>query len=257
MKKLTMLCLVMVFSTAICVHSGNAGEKVTLANGDWAPYFGENLKHNGVVSRIVKEAFALEGVDVDYAFRPWKRGFEEAKQGKLDGAVGWVKNDDRLKDFFFSAPIAKNTNVFFVKKGTDFSWNSVSDLGKYKIGGIVGFFYGKEFEDAEKSGAIMIDRVPDDETNFKKLIAGRMDLIIADLEVGYDLINTKMGEAAGQLTHNAKAITEEDLFLLMNRQNTSNEQLIETFNKGLENLQTSGKSDQYYEESRRGEYRVK
>ena len=103
----------------------------------------------------------------------------------------------------------------------------------------------------------MIDRVPEDETNFKKLMAGRVDVVIADLEVGYDLINTKMGEAAGQLTHDVKAITEEDLFLLMNRQNASNEQLIETFNKGLENLKTSGKSDQYYEESRRGEYKVK
>ncbi len=34
------------------------GITVTLANGEWAPFFSENLKHYGVVSRIINDAFA-------------------------------------------------------------------------------------------------------------------------------------------------------------------------------------------------------
>ena len=52
-------------------------EKITLANGEWAPYLSENLKHYGYISRIVKEAFEEEGYEVEYVFLPWKRSERE------------------------------------------------------------------------------------------------------------------------------------------------------------------------------------
>ena len=61
------------------INAGNPN-RVVIANGEWNPYFSENLRYYGVVSRIVKEAFESEGIEVEYVFRPWKRGMEDAKK---------------------------------------------------------------------------------------------------------------------------------------------------------------------------------
>ncbi len=67
-------------------------DSVRIANGEYAPYFSEDLKHYGVGSRIVKAAFAEVGINVDYVFRPWERGY---------------RNRNLLRDYFFSSPSRK------------------------------------------------------------------------------------------------------------------------------------------------------
>lgn len=55
---------------ALAFGSLAAAEDVRLTNGEWAPYLGATLPHQGVASRIVAEAFALEGVTVHWEFYP-------------------------------------------------------------------------------------------------------------------------------------------------------------------------------------------
>lgn len=54
-------------------------ETITLTNGEWAPYLSESFKYGGFLSRVCSEAFALEGVDVEYEYLPWKRAYESAR----------------------------------------------------------------------------------------------------------------------------------------------------------------------------------
>ncbi len=68
-----------------------AEETIRIANGEWMPYHSKSLPHYGAGSRIVTEAFALEGVKVKWGFMPWKRGYIQAKKGyqwdaQLDGS---------------------------------------------------------------------------------------------------------------------------------------------------------------------------
>ena len=69
--------LIMLITFALVANLSFA-EKITLANGEWAPYLSKGLKHSGYMSHIVSEAFAEEGIEVEYVFLPWKRGFEDA-----------------------------------------------------------------------------------------------------------------------------------------------------------------------------------
>ena len=98
MKKTISIAIVTVvfFLKILIVSQGYANDiSIKIANGDWPPYFSPTLEHNGVVSRIVKEAFGNEGVPVEYVFLPWKRGLIEAKTGKWAGSVGWLKTKER------------------------------------------------------------------------------------------------------------------------------------------------------------------
>ena len=51
-----------------------APPRVRLANGEWPPYTSLNLPNLGCDSQVVTEAFALEGIGVEYDFFPWARG---------------------------------------------------------------------------------------------------------------------------------------------------------------------------------------
>lgn len=123
----------------LCIMGGYASygeEVIPIASGEWPPYFSEHLKYHGVGSRIVSEAFALEGVTVVYGFFPWIRSLKLAESGEWDGVVGFELNRDREKHFIPCDPVWEAPWVFFYVKGNGFDWDSFDDLKDVIIGGI-------------------------------------------------------------------------------------------------------------------------
>ena len=231
------------------------GMTVTLANGEYPPFFSQNLKHFGVVSRIVREAFLEEGIRVRYVFRPWRRGLEEAITGKWDGTVGWQRTLKRQRQFFFSMPIMKTTTLFFQRKEKSIPWQTVADLKAFKIGLVTGYTYTDEINRAEKEGRITTIRTLDAEHNLKMLINGRIDLAVAELNVGLSILKKQFTpEEAAMVEPQTKTIHTKNLFMLLSHQNPHSEQLIDAFNSGLKKLESSGRLSRFWEESRRGEY---
>ncbi len=228
-----------------------AGETVHLTNGEWAPYFSEQLPHYGIGSRIVTEAFSLEGITVEYTFFPWKRGLINAQNGKYDGAVGWQMNPDRQKYFYASDTVWEAPWVFFHLKTLPFAWKTFKDLKGYRIGGTLEYMYTEEFLEAERAGVITVERVAKDELNFRKLITGRIDLFPQLLDVGYYQIKTLFGpETAQRITHDPRPLGTHAEQLLLGKRNDRNKHLMEIFNRGLRRLKESGVYEQYFAELR-------
>lgn len=59
---------------------------------------GEALPHHGFVSRIVTEAFRLEGTTVHYEFYPWARAYHVARNGSVDASIGWYRTEEREQE---------------------------------------------------------------------------------------------------------------------------------------------------------------
>ncbi|MCP4294729.1 MAG: hypothetical protein GY786_03900 [Proteobacteria bacterium] len=74
--------IVLSFSTV-----GYSEEIIRITNGEWPPSLSKDLKYYGVGSRTVAEAFALEGIKVEYGFFPWGRFYRYAKRGDWDGSI--------------------------------------------------------------------------------------------------------------------------------------------------------------------------
>ncbi len=87
--------LLLFFFLIACPFEGIAEETIILANGEWLPYQSKELKHYGVASHIVTESFALSGIKVKYKFRPWKRAYEETKEGGFYGSFLWTQSEER------------------------------------------------------------------------------------------------------------------------------------------------------------------
>ena len=123
------------------------GEVFRLASGEWTPFTSINLKHYGVSNHIVKEAFRLVGVKVEFGFFPWKRSLEYVKNGTWDGTGYWSPNTEWEEILYASDPMGEIKFVFFHRKDNSFDWKSVDDLIKNKI--TIGLTLGYNYENPD------------------------------------------------------------------------------------------------------------
>ncbi|MCL6416838.1 transporter substrate-binding domain-containing protein [Aestuariirhabdus sp. Z084] len=234
-----------------------AANIVLLTNSEWPPYFSEGQKHYGIGSHIVTEAFALEGIEVEFRFFPPRRALELAKNGDFDGTVGWQLNEERKQFLIASDTIWKTDWVFFHLKSTQFDWNSFYDLGDLRIGGTVGYMYTPEFQQAERTGLFSLDRGPSDDQGMKKLMARRFDIFPQIKEIGYYQASRLFTpEQRALLTHHPKAFGHHKDQLLLSNKNKDSAQLMERFNRGLKKLRDSGKMQAFFDALERGEYNL-
>ncbi|VXB70436.1 substrate-binding periplasmic protein [Pseudomonas sp. 8O] len=230
----------------LLLGSTQAAEQVRLTNGEWPPYLGETLPHHGVVSRIVAEAFALQGVEVQWEFHPWARSLKMAEQGRRDGSAVWLANPEREQRFHISEPVVESGYYLFHRKNHAFDWNDVEDLRGLRIAGTRGYDYGEAFERAEAAGELEVARLTGDEQGLRQLLAGRVDLFPVDKVVGFDLLYQKFSAAERQrLSFHRKPLRSDSLHLLLSREVPGNAELMQRFNRGLNQLRDSGKISQY------------
>lgn len=238
------------------IGTSSAEETVRMASGEWPPFTSERLKDFGVYSRIVSEAFALEGLRVEYGFFPWSRSYNYVVNGAWDGSLTWAPTPEKVSEVLFSDPVFRHTKVFFHRKNYVFDWNAIDDLKGVKIGATVKYTYGSDFDQAAKDGRVSVEYVTSDLQNFKKLLAGRIQIFPSDVSVGYELLNSNFtpGEV-GLLTHYPKPVEETDTCVIFTKNNIERSQdLLDRFNRGLRKLKELGRYDELLEASRRGEF---
>jgi len=241
----------------------NAEEVFRLASGEWAPFTSKNLKHYGVANHIVKEAFKLVGVKVEFDFFPWARSLKVTQDGKWDGTGYWSPNSEWDDTLYHSDPIGEIKFVFFHRKDKPFEWGSVDDLinNKTRIGLTLGYNYeNPAFKEGYSEGGKLEKQVqwaPSDELNFKKLKVRRIDVFPQEYYVGYYMLQDMFSsEERDLIIHNTTALTRTPAVLLISKKNKKSKRMLELFNKGLKQLKESGRYDQFWEDSLAGKYKL-
>ncbi|MEO4047470.1 transporter substrate-binding domain-containing protein [Pseudomonas sp. CAU 1711] len=243
--RLQSLLFALLLPLAVATHA-TAADEVRLTNGEWSPYLGQNLPHHGVASRIVEEAFALEGVRVHWEFYPWARALRSAERGKSDGSAVWLRSPEREQAFFISDPVVESGYYLFHHKDKAFDWRQVGDLAPLRIGGAIDYDYGESFQQAERDGLIQVRRLSSEEQGMRMLLAGRLDVFPMDKVVAFDMLYSKFSrEERAQLSFHPLPLRSDSLHLLLSRKVAGNAERMELFNRGLKALRDSGKVSQY------------
>lgn len=253
MKKLFFYMLLFsVFSSA--AFSDETTVRIT--NGEWEPYLGEYCPHYGLSSHIVSESFKLEGIKVEWRFFPWKRSFIMAKEGKnWDASCCWWPGGEIGQNFLVSEAVNESSVVFFHLRSFKFDWKSLDDLKGLRIGGTFEYEYSKEFMAAMNENRIYVETVPRDELNYRKLLAGRIDIFPNDPIVGYSQIrNNFPPEKAELFTHHPKELQSTTLNLIISKQCKNGKFFLDKFNSGLKKLKDSGRFDQMLKDVMNGKY---
>ena len=215
-----------------------AAETVKLAIGDWEPYTSATNPKGKLLEKVVTEAFKLEGVDVVYEYFPWKRSFANVENGDSDGTFPWNRTPERESLFYIpKTSLIKDEAVFFHLKSKPFDWKELEDLKKYSVGVTVGNKEEKLFQEL----GIKAEAVPTEAMNFKKILAGRIDVYQTSKVVGYATIRSLFTPQEAQLfTNHPKPAKEAEYFLLFSKKTANGKALADRFDAGMKKLKDSG-----------------
>ncbi|WP_018693609.1 substrate-binding periplasmic protein [Algicola sagamiensis] len=220
---------------------------IVLSNGEWPPFLGEELVDHGPTSYIVSEAFRRFGYQVNYKFYPWSRAYHTAKRGTVLGSVIWTYSTNRAKDFFFSDSVLHTKDVLFHLKSHPIEWEKLEDLKPYLIGATNKYFYGQAFSDAETVGTLMVDRIPNEEKNFLKLLHKRIDVALINYYVGLELIRLHVPlDEQSKIVSHPRPVYENEYHLILSKNRPESKDLVKKFNQALKEMISEGIVEKVY-----------
>jgi len=227
---------------------------IKVATGEWSPFMSETLNHYGFINHIVTKSFEMEKIKTNYKFYPWIRAMLFIEKNIDDASSAWYWNEERAKKFYFSDTVFVEQQVFFYLKNKPFTWKVMEDLKGKEIGVTIGYYYGESFKKGEELKFLQVCRVPSDEQNFKKLLRGRIDVLLASLFVGKELLRTKFSaKEMSKVTYHPQPVNDGPLHLIFNKNAKGYEWMV-LFNRGLGKLKASGQYDMIINNAFNGEY---
>lgn len=205
--------------------------QVQLANGEWPPYVSPTLEQGGPISQLIASAFANEGITTQYTWLPWVRGYRQALNGDIAGAVLWSKSAEREKYFYFSDPVLEEENRIYFRKGFHFDWQTEEDLANFIIGANTGYFYNEKFAQLEREGKLNVTRVDTEKQLIEMLLKERLDIIVLSGEPGLAFIRAM--NASNKIVAHPKSLAIKNLHLIFSKKRPDSMELLKKFNRGL------------------------
>ena len=212
-----------------------------IGTGDWAPYVDQRRADAGAMARLISAVFAEAGYAVEYVFYPWDRNVLMLQQGQLDAIMPYSCSPSRLEYAICSDPLVSSEVVLFHRRQLDFDWQRIEDLGRYRIGTTLGYSYGLRFDQAQQDGLLQVAQSGKEDTSFRLLALGRIDLHPQDRAVGYAMLRRLFPGAAGRaITHHPRQLSTEPLRLLFRRDDARAAELLRRFNVQLQQFAERG-----------------
>ena len=141
----------------------------------------------GVYPALLKALFDRLGIPVNIQAVPWKRALLDIDRG-VAGVGGIYKNEVRLLKYDYSEPLFVERIAVYYNKNNPIKYNSIEDLYGKRVGVILGWSYGDDFDLARTYEQILVEPTNTDEQNLDKLARGRIDAVLAIVESGDRLL---------------------------------------------------------------------
>lgn len=150
---------------------------------DWPPFTpkGLGLIQEGLSHDLMRELFSRLRTSFQLEIMPQNRLLKALEAGDKDAVTQISKSPERAGYLLFSEPlIQKRGFIYFnATRRPDFTWSGFEDLKGLTIGIVEGHNYGAEFKRAIAEIPLIVEAVPAEEYNFRKLLAGRIDVLLS------------------------------------------------------------------------------
>lgn len=246
MKRLKLFYLI-----GIClfgfISTGAAETKLIIATGELPPYVSKQPE-NSFLTDLFREIANEMDVRFEFKFFPWKRCEINVEILNAWAAIPYVPTIERSQKFYFSEPLyTKQTKFFYYspdKKKKNISYESLADLKNYRIGGVMGYFYHKMFIDA----GITLELIVQEEQNFRKLQAGRVDLVPALEILGWHMIEELFSSKEKEKFFTVdKPLHVGANYLMTSKHYPDTQKLLAKFNIALKKIKKNGVYQQIFE----------
>lgn len=157
----------------------DAPKSIHLVEDPWPPYtYGElsSAPQKGAVVEALNYIF--KNVELKLTLYPWKRALAMAKEGVVDGLMLTLETGERKENFVFSDPLFYDEIVFITRPDITLNFKDLHSLQGLMIGTVLGSKYSDEFQEAIRTKLIQTEPADNIETNIKKLMSKRIDVMI-------------------------------------------------------------------------------
>ena len=208
-----------------------AAERVIKISSDpWEPWvFGEEggSATGGWSIDITKALFQRLGIKTDIKVYPYERCIRQMKDGERDMLLMAKKTKERQQYLLYTDTSVADPQLLYyaTDRTSDFQWTAWADLKKMTIGGVRGFNYG-EFHHAARMHDIKIELTESDLQNVKKLLAGRIDLVMLSRSTARHFIST-YPEFRGKLQAASKPVANAEFYLALSKKGAATDLLPE------------------------------
>ena len=194
-------------------------------------------KNGGYLIEITRVAFERVGYKVEIEFLPWARALSSVMNGNAEALLGVYYNEARAEKMLYTDSIGTSDLVFFKLKGADITFTTLDALKTQRIGTIQGAYYTPEFDQAT---FLKKDPVSDYRLNIKKLLAGRVSLIVEKRAVVLNALTTEFPESRDKVEALEPPLTTARFYNAFARNFPHVEQKVADFNRGLKLIAADG-----------------
>lgn len=214
---------------------------VRIGTGDWVPYIDQQRADGGALARLTREIFSAAGYQVEFVYYPWDRNLLMLEQGGVDAVMPYSCSAQRRSISACSDPVVQGEVVLFQRRELKLDWMDVADLKTLRIATTLGYSYGPQFDAVLAAGQLQVQQSSKEDTGFRLLSLGRVDVHPQDRAVGYAMLRRLFSPAErAAISHHPRILNSEPLHLLFRKNDAQADQLRELFNAGLRRFAKSG-----------------
>ena len=177
MKQAAILTVFLMTAFLLLLTAVGAEEKIIVAINDTPPWkMMVNGKPEGIDIAITDKLVSRLGMEPVYVMMPFKRCLRSLKNGKAD-LMGFLAYKKERTHFlkYLHPPYQGDVKIFYVRKGEAFRLKSYEDLHHLRVGLMRGH---KHFDPFDNDTEIVKEEVDNQQSNYEKLILGRIDAVI-------------------------------------------------------------------------------
>ncbi len=172
--------LVAVLAAAVFAQTGSVRAESWLISSetDFPPYnYYQGAQFIGIDTEIVRLIVTELGYKPVFVQLPWKRVVQSVESNEVDLGYQFVGTKERFEKFRMVGPFRNGVTTLMFAADSNIEFQSVDDLTGLVIGTVRGYAYAPEFDKADH---VSKEEATDNETNVRKLAAGRLHAIVGD-----------------------------------------------------------------------------
>lgn len=225
-------------------------ETLVIAADIWCPINCDPKdEKQGLGVEVARAVFEPLGYHVRYEVMPWVRVLEEAHEGKVDIVIAANPSDDPNL-LYPKHPLMEMTDDFYVLKDNPLVYRDINSLKGLRVGIISGYGYDpivNAYLDEARTNPGLVQEVFGDDAlqqNIRKLLAGRIDLIIESGPIMDDMLQKTA--QAGLIRH-LGGVPQGNIYLAFSPAHMKSEARIKEYEARIAELRASGRLATIYE----------
>nr|WP_255635520.1 transporter substrate-binding domain-containing protein [Azospirillum sp. 412522] len=217
-----------------------------MTGGDYAPFTGEDLPGGGLVTELVRRAFAVGGRQYDVRFMPWRRGYDGVVSGRFLATFPYVRTPEREREVLFSDPVIElrqfvylsNRSAMDFRDGGDGDPGRLEDFGGRTICQPVGYALPAALEAMVVQGRLTRQAPSDLGACVRMVATGRADVLVIDEFSG--AVAIARSGLAEDIRVSERPFAVVTLHVVVGRATPGAEATVAIFNDGLKTLKLQG-----------------